>query len=297
MNTDLSALHLNDRTVSLTVSDGRIAAVKPVPGPARAVVLPLPANPHVHLDKTFTIVRCRPATPGLFGAIEAIAGDLPNWSEADLRARAGLALADRHDLRLDFHVDEGLDPMLRGFDHIVALTAWHRMAGRVLCGHACALAVRPEAEVARLLGAAAAAGVALTVLPTTNMHLQDMQAGRSPRPRGLAPMQEVRAAGVAVLLGADNVADPFYPRGTYDQIEVLRLAALAAHLDLAAWLDSITTAPARAMGLPPRDIAPGQPADFILIEGADRNAALRPAHAERSILRAGQKQHHGKKAA
>ena len=380
MNIDCSALHLNGQTVALTLADGCIAAITPVAGPARAVILPLPVDPHVHLDKTFTIQRCRASKPGLSGAIEAMAGDVPGWTETDIRTRSGLALAeaqkngiwamrshidwvqpgvplawsvlgevsqqwrnrlhlqraalvpldllgdadfgpgiaacvardgsilgcfvygntdldaklarvfvlaDLHGLHLDFHVDEGLDPQVRGFDSIVALTAQHRMAGRVLCGHACSLAIRPEVEVARVLDAAAAAGIALTVLPTTNLHLQDMQPGRSPRQRGLAPMLELRAAGVSVLLGADNVADPFYPHGSYDQIEVLRLACLAAHLNPAEWLGAITTAPALAMGLSAPALAVGQPADFILIEGADWDAALRSARAPRQIIRSG----------
>jgi len=380
MNIDYSALHLNGQTVALTLVDGCIASITPVAGPAVAVVLPLPVDPHVHLDKTFTIQRCRASKPGLFGAIEAMAADVTSWTETDIRTRSGLALAeaqqngiramrshidwvqpdvplawsvleevaqewrsrlylqraalvpldllgdaehgpsiaarvardgsvlgcfvygntdldaklarvfalaDRYCLSLDFHVDEGLDPQVRGFDIIVALTAQHRMAGRVLCGHACSLATRPKAEVARVLDAAAAAGIALTVLPTTNLHLQDMTPGRSPRLRGLAPMQELRAAGVSVLLGADNVADPFYPHGSYDQIEVLRLACLAAHLNPTEWLDAITTAPALALGLAAPALAVGQPGDFILVEGATWDAALRSARTPRHIIRSG----------
>ena len=137
----------------------------------------------------------------------------------------------------------------------------------------------------------------MTVLPATNLHLQDMQQGRSPRLRGLAPMQELRAAGVEALLGADNVSDPFYPGGSYDQIEVLRLACLAAHLSPAAWLDAITAGPARAMGLTPPRIAASEPADFMLIEGADWDAALRSAHSPRQIIRSGRPQELGKAAA
>lgn len=390
MNVDLSALHLNGKTIALTLRDGHIAAITPVAGPACAVILPLPIDPHVHLDKTFTVQRCRATKPGLFGAIEAMVLDMPGWTADDIYKRANhaleeahangicamrshidwlqpavplawsvlgelarawhsklrlqraalvpldllgdadlgsgiaaqvrrdaevlscfvfgntdqdaklarvFALAERHDLRLDFHVDEGLDPAACGFDSIVKLTAQYKMAGRVLCGHACSLAIRPETEVARVLDKAAAAGVALTVLPTTNLHLQDIQPGRSPRQRGLAPMQELRAAGIDVLLGADNVADPFYPQGSYDQIEVLRIACLAAHLNLADWLDAITTAPAKALGLPMSTIAVGQPANFILIEGADWDAALRSARAPRQIIRAGLKYQMGKVAA
>ena len=164
---------------------------------------------------------------------------------------------------------------------VVALTARHKRAGRVLCGHACALAVRPADEVARQLDLAAKAGVALTVLPTTSLHLQDMAPGRTPRLRGLAPLLEARAAGVRVVLGADNVADAFYPRGSFDQIEVLRPAALAAHLAPADWIDAISTDAARVMGLPTPRIAAGAPADFLLIAGADWDAALRSPTAGR----------------
>lgn len=380
MRIDLSSLHLNGRTVSVRLEQGRIVAIDAAPGLATSVILPLPIDPHVHLDKTFTAHRCRAQKPGLFGAIEAMAAEKANWTADDLHNRIGrgltdayangvsalrshvdwteageplawsvmgeaaedwrgrlnlqraalvsidlladadhgpaiaatvakgggvlgtfiyrhddfaaklekvFALAVRYDLPLDFHVDEGLDVEANAFDTIVALTAKHGLGGRVLCGHACSLSVRPEAEVARVIDAAAHAGVALTVLPSTNLYLQDMTPGRSPRLRGLAPMQELRAAGVQVLLGADNVADPFYPYGTYDPLDMLRLATIAAHIDPADWLDAITTNPAKAMGLATAKIAVGAPADFMLIAGADWRDAISNPRALRHIYRAG----------
>lgn len=380
MNSEFSALHLNGQTVDLTVADGRITSITPVPGPARAVILPLPIEPHVHLDKTHTAHRCHAEKPGLFGAIDAMVQDLGNWTADDLRARInrGMAdayangvaairshcdwaqpgvplswavmgevaqdwrarlplqraslsgidllgdpdhgpaiaarvaqdnavlgcfiyrhadiperllrvfrLAETHGLRLDFHVDEGLQPEANAFDDIVRLTADFDMGGRVLCGHACSLSIRADAEVACVMDSAARAGVALTVMPTTNLHLQDMSPGRTPRLRGLAPMHELRAAGVQVLLGTDNVRDPFYPYGSYDPIEVLRLATLAAHLTPADWLDAIATASARAMGLVEPAIAVGTPADFITVQGADWPEALSGPRAVRQIYRGG----------
>lgn len=381
MNTDLlNAVWLDGRTVAVGLEDGRISAITPVQGPARAVILPLPVEPHVHLDKNYTIHRCNAGRPDLFGAIDAMRKDAENWTAQDLRARmerglteawengvsalrshvdwtgvqtplawtilgeiaaewqdrihvqrASLAsldllgdadigpeiaaqvaqdggilgcfiylnddlreqlrrvfdLAETHGLRLDFHVDEGLDPEATGFDAIVDFTARYDMGGRVLCGHACSLSIRPKDDVARVMDAAARAGVTLTVLPTTNLHLQDMVPGRTPRYRGLAPMHELRAAGVEVVLGTDNVRDPFYPYGAYDPIETLRLATLAAHLEPAAWLEAITTAPARAMGLSAHNISMGERADFILIEGADWTEALCSARSPRHICRAG----------
>jgi len=378
----LERIALNGATVALDLAGGRIARITPMPGPSDWQALPLPVDPHVHLDKTFLWPRARPAAPGLFPAIEANLADRAGWTPEDIRARAGRALAEAdaagmgalrshvdwvepgvplawdvlgemaadatvtlqraplvsidllgdpdhgppiaahvaatgdgvlgsflyhhadypaklarifrlaadYGLRLDFHVDEGLEPEAQGLDEIIRLTALHGMAGRVLCGHACSLSVRPVAEVARVLGAMAQAGAALCVLPATNLWIQDGAPGRTPRLRGLAPLHEARAAGVAVMFGADNVSDPFYPFGSYDPLETLRLACTAAHLDPAAWLDAITTAPARALGLPPSAIAPGAPADLLLVAGRDWHEALRRPAARR-ILRQGVEAH------
>ena len=376
----LSAVHLGGRTLKVRLDHGRITQLEPVAGPANAVMLSLPHEPHVHLDKTFTAHRCKANKPGLFGAIEAAERDKAVWTEADIRSRAnrglneafeyGVAalrthvdwgapeaplawhvlgeaaeawhgrmvlqraslstldllgdadhgekiaktvaqsggvlgcfiyrnndleakleriftLAVRHDLQLDFHVDEGLEAEAQGFDAIVALTAKYRLRGRVLCGHACSLSIRPEADVKRAIAGAAEAGVALTVMPSTNLHLQDMSSGRTPRQRGLAPMHELRAAGVEVLLGTDNVRDAFYPFGTYDPLEVLRLGCLAAHLSPADWCHAIASGPAQAMGLPVPKIAVGEPADFLLIEAADWAEAISNPRASRHIFRAG----------
>ena len=361
-----------DRIASLTMT-----AEHPV-----EVALPLPIDPHLHLDKTYTAHRCRASAPGLFGAIEAMEADKARWTEADLRTRmaralqeihaAGYAavrshidwgtpgeplawsllpelarelpdlhidraalvsldllgdgehgpgiaarvaatggvlgafayrnnnleakltqvfeLADRHGLRLDFHVDEGLDREARGFDVIVGLAKRFGMADRVLCGHACSLSVMPEDELRRSLESAAEAGVALTVMPTTNLHLQDMWPGRSPRLRGLAPLQEARAAGLPVCLGADNVRDPFYPHGAYDPLHVLRTAVLAGHLAPADWLDALTATSARAMGLPVPALAPGEPADILLITASDWDEAVSNPRVPLRVLRGGREQ-------
>ena len=370
------------RVARLGLAQGRIASVTPTDKPPVEVALPLPIDPHLHLDKTHTVQRCRAKAPGLFGAIEAMDADKARWTDADLRARmaralreiraAGYAavrshidwgtpseplawslllevagelpdlhveraalvpldllgdgdhgpaiaarvaasggvlgafayrnndieakltrvfeLADRHGLRLDFHVDEGLDPEARGFDVIARLTRRFGMAGRVLCGHACSLSVRSPDELRQSLEAAAEAGLTLTVMPTTNLYLQDMQPGRSPRLRGLAPLQEARAAGLPVCLATDNVRDPFYPHGAYDPLHVMRTAVLAGHLAPAEWLDALTAAPAQAMGLPVPRLEPGEPADILLIAAHSWDEAVSNPRVPLRVLRAGREQ-------
>lgn len=376
--TILEAVNLGGQTVRLTLASGRIAAIEPTPEPATQTVLPLPVEPHVHLDKAGTIARCRPDAPGLFGAIEAMARDKANWTAGDLRTRiaAGMEeawaagcrairshvdwtepgvplawdvasevaqdwadrmplirsslsgidvvgdpdigpaiaarvardgqvlgtfiyrhddlvariarvfdLAEKHGLMLDFHVDEGLEIEATGLDLIVAEVARRGMGGQVLCGHGCSLSIRSDAP--RVIEAMGRAGVALTVMPTTNLYLQDMTPGRTPRLRGLAPAQELRAAGVPVLFGTDNVRDPFYPMGLHDPLESLRLAALSAHLPPGDWVEAITTAPARALGLPPQRLAVGEPADFLLLPASDVLAALARPGVPRQVFRRG----------
>ena len=377
----LDAVNLNGATVRLTLAGGRITAIDPLPGPATRTAIPLPVEPHVHLDKAFTIYRARADKPGLFGAIEAMAADKANWTPDDLRRRieAGMQeawaagcrairshidwtepgvppawsvatevaqdwvarmplirsslsgidlvgdpdhgpaiarqvardgqvlgafiyrhpdletripfvfdLAEQHGLMLDFHVDEGLEMEARGLDLIVAEATRRSMGDRVLCGHACSLSIRPDAD--RAIDALARSGIALTVMPTTNLYLQDMTPGRSPRLRGLAPAQELRAAGVAVTLGSDNVCDPFYPLGIHDPLESLRLAAPAAHLVPDDWVDAITAAPARALGLPPQRLAVGEAADFLLLPAPDVLTALARPGSLRQVIRGGQLQ-------
>jgi acyl-CoA reductase-like NAD-dependent aldehyde dehydrogenase len=75
LNVRLERIALNGATVTLEVEAGRIARIDPAPGPADWLALPLPVDPHVHLDKTFLWPRAKPAAQGLFPAIEAALAD------------------------------------------------------------------------------------------------------------------------------------------------------------------------------------------------------------------------------
>ena len=337
---------------SLVIEHGRIASLDRCDKEGGGLVLPLFADVHAHLDKTYTSGRIAGRPSSLQEAIEATETDKPNWTREDLERRAETALerafshgtcamrshvdwagsampvawkalkglketwlgrvdlqlasltplddlvvsgqdiarqvagdgevlgafvclnddlerkvakvfelADRFGLDLDFHVDETLDPLAIGFDAIVGEAARRDMGGRVLCSHACSLSVRPEGEVALILGRAADAGVGLVALPTTNAYLQDCVTGRTPRMRGIAPLHEAHEEGVATMLASDNVRDAFYPYGDYDLLDVYRCAALSARLDDEAWLATIGERPAAWLGTKV-SIGKGASADF-----------------------------------
>jgi len=111
-----------------------------------------------------------------------------------------------------------------------------------------------------------------------------------PRRRGRAPAQDLRAAGVDICLGTDNVRDPFVPFGSFDPLETLRLAWITGHLAPADWHGAITDAPARALGLTPARIAAGEPADFLILPAPDLATALARPGVLRQVWRGGQPQ-------
>ncbi|MDN8612052.1 amidohydrolase family protein [Variovorax ginsengisoli] len=197
-------------------------------------------------------------------------------------------LAQQHRLTLDFHVDEGLDVEATGLRTIAQLTIARGLQGRVACGHACSLSVQDDAAANDTLALCAQAGIHLIALPSTNLYLQGAW-DRTPVQRGITRLREAAAHGLRPSLATDNVQDAFYPYGGYDLVETFGLGVQMAHLAPAAdWLDAITVSPARALGLPwDGRIAPGCPADLVLLAATDEYELLDPHGRLRTVIRAG----------
>jgi cytosine/creatinine deaminase len=159
-------------------------------------------------------------------------------------------LAIKNGLDLDFHVDEGLDADARGLKAIAELTIKNNMHGRVTCGHACSLAMQSDEDALATLKLCAQAGIHLVALPSTNLYLQGAW-NRTPLERGLTRLREAREAGMNCSIATDNVADGFYPYGSYNPLASYALGVQIGHLSPALdWLSSITSAPSQAMRLP-----------------------------------------------
>ncbi|NML44529.1 amidohydrolase family protein [Ramlibacter sp. G-1-2-2] len=210
-----------------------------------------------------------------------------NEAAAD-KLRRVFELAARNDLLLDLHVDEGLHPDAQALSAVAHLTVEFGLQGRVTCGHACSLAIQPRAQAEETLARCAAAGIHLVALPTSNLYLQGDWSG-TPVQRGITRVREARAAGVNVCVATDNVADAFYPYGSYDLLETWGLAVQMAHLpDAAAWLDAITTNPASAMGLAwDGRLRVGAPADLVVMPAASGYELVTPSGRQRQVYRDG----------
>ena len=187
------------------------------------------------------------------------------------------ALARRFDCDIDFHLDFDLDPSWADLDEVCRKTQEARWGGRVTIGHVTKLsAFEPErfAAAARRL---ADAGVAVTVLPATDLFLMGRSRDHNV-PRGIAPAHRLLAAGVACSIATNNVLNPFTPYGDCSLVRMANLYANVAQIgraaELASCLDMVTTLPAKVMNLRNYGLAVGNPADLVVLDCKDRKSAV-----------------------
>ena len=210
-----------------------------------------------------------------------------NWSPAALHHL--LNAAQLQSLDLDLHIDEELHPQARGLSTVASWMSESAFEGRVVCSHACALAAQPAAQALHTLDALARqARIALICLPSTNLLLQDARTGHTPLQRGLTLVHEARARGIAVLIGSDNVQDPFCHHGALDPLHAFELGVFAAQLSdpFDQWTDSVCRADWLGRTDTPIRIAPGARADLLCFAQADALTWPVPG-TEKRMLRGG----------
>jgi cytosine deaminase len=208
--------------------------------------------------------------------------------DACLDAMLGRAAAAGLDI--DLHIDECGDAHAEGLRAVARAVLRNRFEGRVNCGHCCALSIQSAEILERTIALASQAGLSVTSLPMANLYLQDRTLGRTPRWRGIAPVQELAAGGVPVCASSDNCRDPFFMFGDHDMLETWREFVRIAHLDLAPgqWAASVTRQPADVMGLGTLGrIEPGARADLILFRARTVSELLARPQSDRIVLRRG----------
>lgn len=205
------------------------------------------------------------------------------------RLRAFFAHAGKRGLDADFHVDETGDPEAASLRVIAETVLETGFDAPVTVGHCCSLAVQPDTEWLHTLDLVARAGINVVSLPLCNLYLQDRQAGRTPRWRGITLVHEMAARGINVSFASDNTRDPFYAYGDLDMLEVMREATRIAHLDhsRADWPKAFLTNPARACGFAAPGLAPGAPADLVICRARNWSELFARPQSDRIVLRAG----------
>lgn len=190
-----------------------------------------------------------------------------------------LDLAEESGLPVDLHIDEHLRPDQMVASMAVGAIVSRDFGPRTTFSHLCALATLEPTDASALIDGIAKAGITVIVLPETNLFLQDRGDG-TPRRRGITLVRELIAAGVKVRFGSDNVRDWFFPFGDGDMLDTALFTAVAAGVDddtslLAGLCDGRTA------------LAPGDPADLVLVPASSMEDALARRPAGRIVFKAG----------
>ena len=211
--------------------------------------------------------------------------------EFDTAMERIFTLAEERGLDLDMHVDESSDPEARTLIRIARMAVTRGFKGRILAGHCCALALQTDEFIRETMDAAKDAGIEFVSLPAVNLYLQARgNARRTPHWRGVTLLHELKAHGLKVAIGGDNVRDPFHAYGDHDMLETFAQAVKIAHLDHPHedWITATTAVPAAIMQLPQfGTIGRGRGADLIVLRARDWHEALARFQADRVVIRNG----------
>jgi cytosine deaminase len=186
-------------------------------------------------------------------------------------------MAREFDIDIDMHLDFGPDPEDLDLLYVCELTERFKYGGRVTIGHVTKLsAAGPERldECARRM---ADAGVALTVLPSTDLYLMGRHMTQNVM-RGVTPCHKLLQHGVNCSISTNNVLNPFTPFGDCSLMRMANLYANVCHVgaqsEMRECLHMITSRSAKLMNLRDYGVDVGRPADFVVLDCTTAETAV-----------------------
>jgi cytosine deaminase len=177
-------------------------------------------------------------------------------------------LAREFDADIDMHLDVGHTPEGMYIHLVRDLTEKYKRGGRVVVGHMAKLSLLPPGEVVKIARGLADAGIAVTVLPATDLFLMGRDQDHSVR-RGVADANLLVDNGVNCSLSSNNILNPATPYGDCSLIRMANLYANVIQLDRPAQLrecfNMLTERSAKVLNLKDYGFAPGNPADVVIL--------------------------------
>lgn len=191
-------------------------------------------------------------------------------------------LAREYDAEIDMHLDFGNTPDDLDAILVCELTEKYKRGGRVAIGHATKLSTMPPAEQRKIAKRLADAGVAVTILPATDLFLMGRDQDYNVR-RGLVDAHAFLAEGCNCTISTNNILNPFTPFGDSSLIRMANLHAnvlQVGHRDgLGQCFEMISERSARLLNLKDYGLKVGNPADVVIIDAKDgADAVARNAH-------------------
>jgi len=187
------------------------------------------------------------------------------------------AIARDFDAEIDMHLDlaETTDGMQ--IEYVCRKTEDFGWGGRVAVGHVTQMSLLPPDRFKAIAAQLANAGVAVTVLPSTDLHLMGRRHDHAV-PRGVVSLEPLREAGVTCSISTNNVLNPFTPYGDGSLVRMANLYANVCHVsrpaELAGCLDMITNAAARLLRLNDYGLKVGGPADLVCLDARSPAEAI-----------------------
>ena len=186
-------------------------------------------------------------------------------------------LAREFDVDIDMHLDFGSTPDDMDVDYVCQQTEKFGYGGRVTVGHVTKLSAAPAAQFEAVARRLASAGVAVTVLPSTDLFLMGRDQDHNVV-RGVVPVHKLLGFGVNCSLSSNNVLNPFTPFGDCSLIRMANLYANVCHVgkpdETAECFEMITRRSAEIMRLEDYGVEIGKQADLVVLDCADRESAV-----------------------
>jgi len=197
-----------------------------------------------------------------------------------------LRVASDAGIGLDLHVDETLDPDMLSLRMLARSVMDTGFPHEVSASHCVSLSMVPRSVQEAVAREAAEARIAVIPLPQTNLFLQGWEHDVA-MPRGIAPINVLRDAGVRVAVVGDNVQDPFNPIGRSDALETASLLVMAAHQLPDAAVELVGNSGRDVLGVGRVDMKVGDPADLVAIAAPTVRSAMADAPRDRIVFHRG----------
>jgi cytosine/creatinine deaminase len=187
------------------------------------------------------------------------------------------AIARDFDIDIDMHLDFAPTPDDLDLLYVCELAERFKWGGRVAIGHVTKLSTAPPDLLAKCAKRMADAGVALTVLPSTDLYLMGRHMTHGVM-RGVAEAHKLLHHGVNCTLSTNNVLNPFTPFG---DCSLVRMANIYANIcqvgsahDTRECFNMITTRSAKLMNLDDYGLEVGKPADLAVLDAESPEQAV-----------------------
>ncbi|MBL9046566.1 MAG: amidohydrolase family protein, partial [Tabrizicola sp.] len=231
-----------------------------------------------------TGLLCRPGTADLMReamrmGVETVGGLDPAGIDGDPDGQLRLifAMAEEFGAGLDIHLHDKGELGAWQIERIADYTMGAGLQGKVMISHAYCLGMIPAWHLEKI-----------------GRRLADLQISlmtSAPAETPIPPVQPLTEMGVTVCCGSDGIRDSWSPVGNGDMLERAFFVAYkydwGRDSEFALALDCATTHAARAIGLQGYGLAPGNRADFLMVDAETPGDAVCRRPSARHVVRAG----------